>query len=181
MIDGARTLVSTGIPRRVLWAVPILLALHNAEEALTMPRYLPLVRPHLPSSLRPPAGMPTPAIFGVLAVVTLLPLGLAVWADRRPSASGARWGVALVEVVLALNAAWHVAAALTLGGYAPGLVTAVLVNLPFSVYFIRRAAREGWLSPRALWATVPAAVVIHGPGLLGLLALAHLLGGSGAV
>jgi Protein of unknown function with HXXEE motif len=181
MMGGTRTLVLNGIPRRVLWTVPILLALHNAEEALTMPRYLPLVRAHLPSALRPSAGLPTPAVLGVLAVATVLPLGLAAWADRQPSASAARWGIALVQVVVALNVAWHLAAALTVGGYAPGLLTAVLVNLPFSVYFIRRAAREGWPSPRALWSTVPAAVVIHGPGLLGLLALAHLLGGSGTV
>ncbi len=179
MMGGTQTVVSTATPGRVLWAVPILLAFHNVEEAVTMPRYLPVVQAHVPAALRPPAGMSTPALLGVLAVVTLLPFGLAAWADRRPDASAARWGLALVQVVAALNVAWHLGAALVLGGYSPGLLTAVLINFPFSVYFIRRAAREGWLSPRALWATVPAAVVLQGRGVLGLLAVARLLAAVG--
>lgn len=44
---------------------------------------------------------------------------------------------------LLLNVAWHVTAALMLfGGYAPGLVTAVALNLPLSVLVLRRAAAE---------------------------------------
>lgn len=78
-----------------------------------------------------------------------------------------------MQAVVALNVLWHVGAAVAFGGYVPGVVTAVLVNAPFSVYFFRRAAREGWLRPAALWATIPAAVAVHGPGLLGFHALAQ--------
>jgi hypothetical protein len=36
------------------------------------------------------------------------------------------------------------------GGYAPGLVTAVLINLPFSLYLLR-----------AMWALLPGALLMH--------------------
>ena len=52
-----------------------------------------------------------------------------------------------------LNVLWHVAtAALVFNGYAPGLLTAILINLPFSVYLLRRAASERWVSRGAMWA-----------------------------
>jgi hypothetical protein len=37
------------------------------------------------------------------------------------------------------------------------------------VYLLGRSAREHWLSARALWALVPAAIVLHGPLLAALL------------
>jgi hypothetical protein len=78
--------------------------------------------------------------------------------------------VLLIQATVLLNVVWHAAAAVVLfGGYAPGVVTAVLLNLPFSVYLLGRSAREHWLSARALWALVPAAIVLHGPLLAALL------------
>ena len=36
-----------------LWLIPIALAVHNAEEAITFPVYLPVLRSRLPASLQP--------------------------------------------------------------------------------------------------------------------------------
>ncbi|MEW5931304.1 MAG: HXXEE domain-containing protein, partial [Gemmatimonadota bacterium] len=77
-----------------------------------------------------------------------------------------------VQSVLLVNVASHAASAAFLGGYAPGLATAVAVNLPFSVLLLRRAHRERWVSRRTLVALLPAALLFHGPGLLALLAAA---------
>ena len=40
----------------VLWLVPIFVAVHNLEEAITCPRYLPLVLQRLPEAWRAIAG-----------------------------------------------------------------------------------------------------------------------------
>lgn len=48
--------------------------------------------------------------------------------------------------------------------YNPGLLTAVAINLPFSVYFIRCALVNGWASQRSLWimlATAPVGMIIY--------------------
>ena len=82
------------------------------------------------------------------------------------------WLVLLIQATVLLNVVWHAAAAVVLfGGYAPGVVSALVLNLPFSIYLLRRAARERWLDPRALWAVAPAAIVLHGPLLAALLVL----------
>ena len=92
---------------QALWMIPIALAVHNAEEAITFPAHL-------------------------------------------------------------------VVAAVVMRGYSPGLVSAVLINAPVSVYLFHRAARERWL-PRTAWRALwPAALLVHGPGLVGLLLLARV-------
>ena len=161
-----------GMPNpRVLWLVPVLLALHNAEEALFFPRYLPFVISRLPGGWQSLAApLTTGQVWAALAIVTAGAFAVAWWAVRRPASAAARWTVLLLQTTMLLNALWHMlTAAVLFGGYAPGLVTGVLVNLPFSIYLLRRAAAEHWLSPTARWALVPAALALHGPLLAALI------------
>jgi hypothetical protein len=161
----------------VLWLVPLLLAIHNAEEALLFPRYLPLVLGRLPEGWRALAGAVTLGQVGTaLALVTLIPLLLAVWAFRRPDSDVPVWLLLLVQATVLLNVLWHVATAVVVfNGYAPGLLTALLINLPFSIYLFRRAARERWMGRGAMWGLLPGALVMHGPLLSGLLMVTERL------
>ena len=158
---------------RLVWLIAILAAAHNTEEAVSFPRYLPLALERLPEAWRSVAGpMTLGQVWVALAVVTLIPCALAVWATLRPDLAAPLWLLLLVQSTLLLNVVWHVAAAIVLfDGYAPGLGTAVLLNLPFSVYLLRRAARENWIISPARWALLPSAVLVHGPLLSGLLML----------
>jgi hypothetical protein len=159
--------------RSVVWLVPIFLAIHNAEEALFFPRYLPFVLYRLPAAWQALiAPLTTGQVGAALGVVTAVAFVVAWWSHERPDSSIALWLVLLIQATVLLNVVWHAAAAVVLfGGYAPGVVTAVLLNLPFSIYLLRRATRERWLGPRALWALLPAAIVLHGPLLAALLVL----------
>ena len=95
---------------------------------------------------------------------------------RRPDSRTALWLLLLIQSAVLLNAVWHVAIAFVLfGGYAPGLVTAVVLNLPFSIHLLRRAFREQWLSRPARWALVPGAILLHGPLLAALLLVTERL------
>jgi uncharacterized protein with HXXEE motif len=164
------------IPRRLLWYIPALLFLHNLEEALTIPRYLPIIQARAPQALQPWfATMSYPVFLWAVTIVTLVPLAIVAYASSRPGRHWTYWAAALVQAVVALNVASHVAGAIYLGGYAPGVLTAVVLNLPFSIYFFRRAAHEGWFTRRELWSLIPGAVVLHGPVLLGLFVLSRFL------
>jgi hypothetical protein len=163
--------------RAALWLIPALVAVHNLEEALTFGRYLPVVRERAPGVVRAMVERVTYAqMLAALAVATVVPLVVVLWAQARPASRAALWSALTVQAVMALNVVSHVAASLlVMRGYSPGVATAVLFNLPFSVYLFRRAAREGWVSRRALAATAPAALVVHGPGVAGLILLAGRL------
>jgi hypothetical protein len=148
--------------------------LHNAEEAAMVARYLPVVRARLPAALQ---GMtPTPEqLYGALAVVTAIPVALALFAHWRATRRWATYGLLIVAAVLLVNVVWHLGAAAWLGGYAPGLVTAVVVNLPVTSVALGRARRRGLVSRHGLWRLLVIAVVIHGPVLIGLAGLASLI------
>lgn len=155
--------------RTVAWLSLGLFTLHNAEEALAFRTYLPRMPMLLPE---PFAGIAAtvsyPVMMVALVVVTVLAFGVAVAVASRPQSAGALWALLTMEAVLGLNVLGHVLSALVIfRGYGPGVVTAVLVNAPFAIYCFRRARRERWVSTAALWATLPAALFLHGPVLVG--------------
>jgi hypothetical protein len=157
---------------RLLWFVPAFLALHNLEEAVTMRAALPRIRESVPTMIHGfVSSLTYSQMLSALVVVTVLPLLVTMWAMRMPESETRLWIVLVIQAVVALNVASHVAMAVMLGGYGPGLATALAINLPFSVYLFRRVVRERWISRRALWSLFPAAVLIHGPGLIGLIVL----------
>lgn len=153
--------------RYLLWLVPLLLTLHNLEEAVFMKGFLDRFGARIP----------------ILPMVTygpfLLALGLVTLAPYLFAASGplerrsrAFFLVLGTQMVVLVNVAAHLATAVWVRGYAPGLVTALLVNLPFSVFLFRRALRGAWVRPWDLAWLLAAALLVHGPGLVGLLVLA---------
>ena len=135
--------------RGIQWLVFACALLHNAEEMLTIPSFLPRAQ-GLANSLDLPVLLPSLSQYGsAMAFATLLPFVLvAVGATGRPAA----WKNVLVGLVQA-GLAWnillpHIPAALCFRGYAPGFLTAMLVNAPFTYYFFERALREGALTSR---------------------------------
>jgi len=160
--------------RAIAWIALALITLHNAEEALAFRTLLPRVPSLLPepfSSIA--AGLDYPTMLLALAVVTLVAAIVALATVIRPNSPRALWALLTLEAVMAINAVAHVASALfVFAGYGPGLLTALLLNAPFAIWCFRRARRERWVSTPALLATVPAALVLHGPALAGGLWLA---------
>lgn len=165
--------------RTLQWLVAIFAVLHNLEEALTIPSYAPEVRQRLsrvlPSTVL--AATEDLSLFYVaLAVATVVPILVVLVATTGRPSRGAAWTVAFVQSLLLVNVVIpHIPAAVALGGYAPGLATAVAINLPYSVYFLRRSVRDGALSRREVVLAVALAV----PALV--VGLATLYFGVGAI
>jgi hypothetical protein len=168
------------VPRRaVLWLIPAFLALHNAEEALAFRRYLPLISRRLPAAIARQIDIGYPQLLAALALATLIPILLIAWVARRPDDPRRLWWAVLLQMVVLLNVASHlVAAVFVMRGYSPGLATALAINLPFSIHLLRRAMRERWVSRRALGLAIPAAIFVHGPLIAGLILLAASASGG---
>ena len=145
----------------VLALIGLTLVLHTTEEYLTFPAFLaspgdPLLAWFpLPGLLHKPQEVHIALMFA-----TALPLLVIAWAilSRRKALLIA--GL-LVPSVLLVNAGAHMLASLVHGGYVPGLITAVFINLPFGVYVFRRAVKEQWIRARAVWQLIGVAVVLH--------------------
>lgn len=161
--------------KTLLWLVPVFLTLHNLEEALLMPAFIEKRNASVQGAMR---GIVPPVTYKqfliALIIITVIPYLVALlWLNRG-------WAVYLLvgfQVVMLINVFAHTLMALFLRGYAPGLVTAVLVNLPFSLYLLRRAVGDRWMSKRAVVWMFPLGLLIHGPALAGLMLLSGIIAG----
>jgi len=162
--------------RTLLWLVPIFLTIHNLEEAVVMPAFIEQRNAGLPVAWRgiiPPINYKQFLI--ALFILTVIPYLIALlWPGRA-------WAVYLLvglQVVMLINVLAHVLMALFFRGYTPGLVTALLINLPFSLYLLRRALYERWVSKRAVVWMFPSGLLLHGPALAGLMLLSGWIAGG---
>ena len=158
----------------VVWLVPMLLTLHNAEEALAFRAYMPRMGTFLPEPFASlGASLSYSTILGALTVLSILAFLIASAAAARPQSHGALWALLVLEAAVGVNVIAHLlSAVMVFHGYGPGLATAIMINAPFAIYCFRRARREQWLSPAALRTIIPASLILHGPILLGGLWLA---------
>lgn len=164
-----------GVSARLLfWLVPVLFTLHNFEEYLTMPPVMVELPRRIPAGI-PMGILPFPPsgeeFILALGIVTFLPYLFAALAQFGKTPRTRRTGVLLLagtQAVLLLNVLSHMGSAVLLRGYAPGMVTSLAVNLPFSLLFFSTALRQGWLVKRNLPWLALAAVLAHSLGLIGL-------------
>ena len=160
--------------RSVQRLLPAVIALHNAEEAITAPAYLPRVDEYVARvPLLRDAGLPPSLtqLYIALVVVTIVPALMIGWATSGRESAAKRGVVAVVAAALLWNVLLpHLSAMVAFRGYAPGGLTALAVNLPFCVYFFRRSSRDGILTRGEMtWA------IIFGLFLLALVPLLLVL------
>lgn len=162
--------------RMLLWLVPILLTVHNLEEAIVMPAFIEKRNASVQGRLQ---GIVPPITYKqflfALIIITIIPYLIALfWLNRG-------WAVYLLvglQVVMLINVCAHTLMALSLRGYAPGLVTALTINLPFSLYLLKRAVSERWMSGKAVALMFPVGLLIHGPALAGFMLLSGVIANS---
>ncbi len=154
----------------VLALIGATLVLHTAEEYLEFPRFLSAAG-RLPQWLPRPSLMQNPhGIHVALVIATVLPLAAITLAILRPHKILLILAL-FIESILLVNAGWHIFASVITGGYAPGVITAVLINLPFGIYVLQRAVKERWIAARTAWKLMGTAAVLH------LVALGSVLAG----
>lgn len=144
---------------KLLLLAPLLFAAHVAEEA---PGFVTWVNSHIDRDI-------TQDVFWTVNLTGLL-ITLAVvlfeWLSR--SRGSALVALAWLGLIMAGNAVLHVGGAIVYSGYAPGVITALLLYVPFTVLAIASALRTRRLSASA----VSIAVII---GALPMLAHGYMI------
>ena len=157
--------------KALLWLVPVLITIHNLEEAVFMPAFLQTRNAAIPSSLQTLLPPITYRQFLIaLIVMTAMPYVIASLGSLEREAGGLYLLLGL-QVVMLYNVLAHVLMAAVMGGYAPGVVTAVTINLPFSLYLVRRALKERWAPRRVILWLFPIGLIVHAIGLPSLILL----------
>ena len=126
--------------RSLEWLFPVVITLHNAEEAIGLPDWWKRSGHWHPSV--------TPGAFR-FAVTVLTLLAFVVTCFSVESGKQTAWtylafgfiAATLVNVLIP-----HLAATIALRSYVPGVVTAVFLNLPVLSLLMVLALREGYVS-----------------------------------
>jgi hypothetical protein len=156
---------------KLAWCGVLVVALHNAEEAVTIPTWLPRRLAQIESQfgIRPLAAAPGRLYFG-LALATLVPLAWVALASRSaPRSAGAYSILVLYGIFLANAFVPHLLGVALTAGYVPGAITAGLLVIPFVAWLCRRALADGYASTRGLVAALLIAAAVYVPGLWALL------------
>ena len=131
---------------RLLWLVPVFLTIHNLEEAPFMESWYKRLPIKIPLTITTRQFV-IAVTFITLAGLVLTYVGVEYLADQT--------GYVLVlgmQAVLLFNAfVPHIAATIRFRMYSPGVVTAILIMLPFSFYLFRRAFEENILNWTQFW------------------------------
>jgi hypothetical protein len=126
------------------WLFALALTLHNLEEAIWLPRWSQHAgRWHL-------KVRPFQFRFAVL-VLTLLSYGIVLWSCWGGKGSLGDYLLSGYAFTLLLNAFFpHLIATIALRRYAPGLITALGLNVPVILMLLTRALEEQYVSLKAL-------------------------------
>lgn len=131
---------------RLLWLVPVFFALHNLEEAPFMEGW----SKRLPLKIHPNV---TTRQF-VIAVTVLTVAGFLLTYISLGYLQPAIGYLLVLEIqmILLFNALIpHIGSTIRFRMYSPGVVTAIVITLPFSFYLFRRAFAENILTPNQFW------------------------------
>jgi len=160
------------------WIGFAVILLHNLEEAITAPRWIAAHAQELQARFgleRTPAAN-AGVFYTSLTVLTIVILLWIAAASRARERSFGVYSLVFLFAVFFCNALIpHIAGAVLLRGYVPGVVTAALLVIPFVTSWSIRAFREGWVSTRGFLVTVAVAVVFYAVAVGPLLGLADAL------
>lgn len=143
---------------RLLWLIPIFFALHNLEEAPFMERW----SKRLPIKL--PVHYSTRQFVIAVIVLTLGGFIITYYGVEVLHNSTGYLLVLGIQAILFFNAFIpHIGTTVRFRMYSPGVVTATLITIPFSIYLSRRALIENVITWKQIWillAIAPFAMVI---------------------
>lgn len=126
---------------KLQWLFPIAVTLHSLEEAIYMPPWLPTQGRQLPA--HPGAEK---IWFGLL-FLTLAAFAVTYLSAQQGKQSTSAYLLFGYITAMLLNVLLpHIPATLVFREYTPGVVTAVLINLPVMSILLFKAVREQWVS-----------------------------------
>ena len=155
-----------------IWAGPVVFLLHDAEEILTVESWYRAHRADLPAQVQPFATVTTGQFALAVALLFVGLLAAAIHAVRQARRGRASVPFLLVAGALTANGLTHLAQAAYFRGYTPGVVTALLLVLPYGYLLGTRLLAVGLATRRALVTAVATGAVAQIPiAVLALLAV----------
>lgn len=133
--------------RRLQWIFPVVVTLHNLEEGILLPAFIATHADQLPWAVR--SGEFRLALV-VLTVAAWVVTYLSWRTGKQTLWAYLEFGYMVAMLVNVFVP--HIPSVFVFRRYVPGVVTAVVLNLPVLTVLATKAVREGYVAGRkALW------------------------------
>ncbi|HKQ04120.1 MAG TPA: HXXEE domain-containing protein [Blastocatellia bacterium] len=158
----------------VYWVLPAAFVLHDAEELATMPAWVASHRSQIETLLSAvgagdaAAALPTTFARAGVAIGCMMIVFVVITAGVWSRPASPVWRVAYGGLLGAffLHAFTHMAQSVAFGGYTPGVVSAVVIVVPASVFVYRKLTRRGALKRRPTAVASSVALLLFVPAVL---------------
>lgn len=160
----------------VMWLFPVVFIIHDAEEILTMESFLrsKLMGLHLPEAVSGLLNVTTPEfIVGVLIILAAI-LAVTFFAAKSPRPGLALDAYMFLILVFLANGFVHILQAFAFFPYTPGVITSIVVLIPFTLYAMHRTFQVSPMSKKRLAAFAICALALQ-PVVIVILTLAKAL------
>jgi hypothetical protein len=163
---------------RVLWLLPLIFSIHDGEELLTMPGWVANHQQELNrlANMSDTAGevvrsLPKTTAQAAVAIAFILLLFVVVTVGASVSRKRGFWLYAYSSLlgVLFLHVFTHIAQAILVGGYVPGVIGAVVAIIPGALYIYKRLFEAKLLTFKSAAVTALIGFALFIPGAM----LAH--------
>jgi uncharacterized protein with HXXEE motif len=156
---------------RWIGAAPGVFLVHDAEEIATVASWMPNHRAELPAAVQPLAMVTTRQFTFAVIVLFLGLLAATMHAVPRARVGTRSLPFLLMVGAFVANGVTHLAQAAVFRGYTPGLLTAVLLVIPYGIGLGEQLRASGLASRRMWLAMVALGAVLQVPIIVGILAL----------
>jgi len=172
---------------RILWLLPIVFIIHDGEELLTMPSWIASHQQELDQLARMNKvaaemmrSLPTTTTQVAFAIGFILLVFIIVTVGASMSNKRGFWLYAYASLLggLFLHVFTHIAQAMLVGGYVPGVIGAVAAVIPGTLYIYKRLFEAKLLTLKSAAFAALIGLALFVPGAM----LAHQIGrmlGSG--
>ena len=153
-------------------AAPFVFLAHDAEEILTVEPWLLVHRAELPAVVQPFAAVSTEQFAIAVAILFVGFLAATIHAVRQARRGRVSAPFMIIAGALVANALTHLGQAAYFRSYTPGVVTALVLVLPYGYAFGRRLLESGLVTRRTLASVIAIGAVAQIPiAVLALLAV----------
>ena len=143
----------------LIWAFPVVFLIHDGEEILTVERFLQ-AHSNLIARFGIPAGITSTQFASAAALIFVLVAVVTLRAASNPRSPAYTRLFTFGVVILLVNSITHLGQTCIIGAYTPGVVTAGLITLPYSLYTLRRLFLAKLIDRRTLMKMAGAGLVV---------------------
>ncbi|MEI4620014.1 HXXEE domain-containing protein [Bacillus cereus] len=152
-----------------IWLIPILFAFHNAEEYYFFPeiKYLQPIR------MEESAGQKQYFFIALCILTTIVFLLVCIHTILKKKFT--LYLLLVTQAMIFMNGWFHVGVAIVTERYVPGLVTALVLIIPFSLLWFREGIRSDWWKLKPVIVSCVVGVLLLLPVIAGILLFSRMI------